>query len=239
MEQQGDYSNPTSPGFSVSQNSESQVQIQSNSMWSGRVSPDRSPVEGPQKSNFGPAAMSSEELKIRAELECEVERDLEEEIKDGICHLALRLHRLYQHQKEIGARHSSTKGAEFQNEARDVTFTEVNITIRIEGGSKFEVHESKKEICNKGYTQNKRLEDKKGKMGPSTKKFDWERTLRSGTSSVAIVKKVPDKDRATKTGHDVHRHATKDGRNLINGSDQGKRKIRMKHNKLLQLEWRN
>ena len=44
--------------------------------------------------------MSAEELKIRKELEMDVERDLEAEIKDGIYHLALRLHRLYQHQKK-------------------------------------------------------------------------------------------------------------------------------------------
>ncbi|KAK3011802.1 hypothetical protein RJ639_012503 [Escallonia herrerae] len=37
---------------------------------------------------------------IRGELEMDVERDLDEEIKDGIYHLALQLHRLYQHQKE-------------------------------------------------------------------------------------------------------------------------------------------
>lgn len=45
-------------------------------------------------------AMSADELNIFRELEKDVERDLEEEIKDGIYHLALRLHRLYQHQKE-------------------------------------------------------------------------------------------------------------------------------------------
>ncbi|KAK3032285.1 hypothetical protein RJ639_036242 [Escallonia herrerae] len=39
-------------------------------------------------------------MEIRGELEMDVERDLEEEIKDEIYHLVLRLHRLYQHQKE-------------------------------------------------------------------------------------------------------------------------------------------
>ena len=39
--------------------------------------------------------ISEEELKIRSELGMEIERDLEEEIKEGIYHLALRLHRIY------------------------------------------------------------------------------------------------------------------------------------------------
>ncbi|KAK3031136.1 hypothetical protein RJ639_035134 [Escallonia herrerae] len=48
--------------------------------------------------------MSAEELQICGELEMNVERGLEEEIKDGIYHFALRLHRLYQHQKERSGR---------------------------------------------------------------------------------------------------------------------------------------
>lgn len=44
-------------------------------------------------------SISSEEQKIRDELECEIEKDLEEEIKDGLSMLARRLQILYQQKK--------------------------------------------------------------------------------------------------------------------------------------------
>ncbi|KAL0396517.1 UNVERIFIED_CONTAM: hypothetical protein Scaly_0100100 [Sesamum calycinum] len=59
--------------------------------------------------------MSVEELKIREELERDVEKGLEEEIKDGIYRLALRLHRLYQHQKDSALRQKCDRRNEHGN----------------------------------------------------------------------------------------------------------------------------
>nr|DAD22060.1 TPA_asm: hypothetical protein HUJ06_023523 [Nelumbo nucifera] len=130
--------------------------------------------------------MLDEELKIRAELEMDIERDLEEEIKDGICRLALRLHRLYQHQMERNARETSPipSGARVRSQVQNTIFSEVIINIRMEGGSKIEINEIKKEVGEKGRpkaSKSKIVEDRQGKMGSCGKEFDWVRTLRSGT----------------------------------------------------------
>ncbi|GLU13059.1 hypothetical protein SLE2022_297060 [Rubroshorea leprosula] len=120
--------------------------------------------------------MSEEELRIREELECEIERDLEEEIKDGIYHYALRLHRLYQHKME---RHAITGECK--------TLYEVNICIRMEAGIKIEIKEkTKKEAPEKG-----RLTTSARSLNAQTfnanKKFDWARSLRSGAGSHPVV----------------------------------------------------
>ncbi|KAF6151648.1 hypothetical protein GIB67_036193 [Kingdonia uniflora] len=44
--------------------------------------------------------VSNKEQKIWLDLELEIENELEQEIKDGISCLALRLHQLYQHRRE-------------------------------------------------------------------------------------------------------------------------------------------
>lgn len=110
-------------------------------------------AKAPNKCYFGPILMSNEELKIRAELEVYIERDLEEEIKDGICHLALRLQRLYQKQRDRNAREPSASGSKDQSWLKNTTFSEVNITIRMEGGSKIETNEIKKVSHDKGWPQ--------------------------------------------------------------------------------------
>ncbi|XP_059624774.1 uncharacterized protein LOC132267661 [Cornus florida] len=132
----------------------------------------------PQGQNI---AMSSEELKIRGELEMDVERDLEEEIKDGIYHLALRLHRLYQHRKERN-----------QQGAKNKTLSEVNISIRMEGGTKIEIKEIKKDGRESGRPQTSRSQNVQGTtmVGSNAKRFDWAKSLRSGTSPhVAAINK--------------------------------------------------
>ncbi|XVF59083.1 hypothetical protein PTKIN_Ptkin07bG0246300 [Pterospermum kingtungense] len=91
--------------------------------------------------NYQGAAMSEEEWKIRGELESDIERDLEEEIKDGIYHLALRLHRLYQHRRERNALDISESG----DHKKDKALSQVIISIKMEGGTKIEIKETKKE----------------------------------------------------------------------------------------------
>jgi hypothetical protein len=135
------------------------------------------------KQSMRAAGMSEKELKIRNELEIDIERDLEEEIKDGIYHHALRLHRLYQQQKERNAK-KVVPGFETRSQQRsnNTTLLEVNISIRMEGGTKIEIKETKKEAPDheKGpRARTSRSEKMQAPPVPTTKKFDWVKTLRS------------------------------------------------------------
>ncbi|KAK3211203.1 hypothetical protein Dsin_015909 [Dipteronia sinensis] len=116
--------------------------------------------------------MSEEELKIRSELESEIESNLEEEIKDGIYHLALRLHRLYQNQKERNSKQVNK------------TISEVNISIKMEGGTKIEIKEMKKEAAPddkvRPWTSKSENIPRAMVLVSNYKKFDWAKSLRSG-----------------------------------------------------------
>lgn len=121
---------------------------------------------------------SQEELKIRGELEMDIERDLEEEIKEEIYHLALRLHRLYHHQKE--------RNGETQMNERRRTLSEVNINIKMEGGTKIEIKEIKREAREKGMS---RLKNTRG-VHVDDQKFDWTKSLRGGSGPSSVNKKL-------------------------------------------------
>ncbi|AAG29206.1 hypothetical protein [Arabidopsis thaliana] len=85
--------------------------------------------------------LSKDEERIRDELEMEIERNLEGEFKDGIYNLALKLRRLYEQRRE-------------REELFDVSMRkskrvlEVNINIKMEGDTKIEITEKKKEVDN-------------------------------------------------------------------------------------------
>lgn len=150
--------------------------------------------------------MSAEELKIRGELEMDVERELEAELKDEIYRLGLRLHRLYQQQKERElAREylSEPAGTKNQQGMKNKALSEVNINIKMEGGTKIEIKETKKEarenIDHKPKPVTSRLEEnmsrtrssklsgentRRNLVAASSKKFDWAKTLRSGAGNV-------------------------------------------------------
>ncbi|XP_062118826.1 uncharacterized protein LOC133832499 isoform X2 [Humulus lupulus] len=133
-------------------------------------------------------------IKIRHELELDVERDLEEEIKDGIYHLALRLHRLHQHRKERTKRESENNiGGRF---AKEETYSEVNINIKMEGGTKIEIKETKKND-NKITTRptsisfnNNSSRTSSSLVSKKAKTIDWVNSLRSGSGPVIMTKKI-------------------------------------------------
>lgn len=139
--------------------------------------------------------MSSGEARIRGEMEMDVERELEEEIKEGICHLALRLHRLYQQQNERDARElpkSAARGTENRSQGttkNSKILSEISINIKMEGGTKIEIKEIKKEARENRHLRNPKFDQMihaqrlKPCPPPSTKKFDWVRSLRSGPSA--------------------------------------------------------
>lgn len=140
--------------------------------------------------------MSVEELKIRRELEIDVERELEAELKDEIYRLGLKLHRLYQQQTERKlAREKNQKGVK-----KNKALSELNINIKMEGGTKIEIKETRKGACenyahkpdvnitpDKMSNNSKLSEEKCTRRNSSDKKFDWTKTLRTGACNAHVV----------------------------------------------------
>uniref|UniRef100_A0A5B7BDP9 Uncharacterized protein n=1 Tax=Davidia involucrata TaxID=16924 RepID=A0A5B7BDP9_DAVIN len=172
--------------------------------------------------------MSAEELKIRGELEMDIERDLEEEIKDGIYQFALRLHRLYHHQKERNARELSEPGIK-----KSKTLSEVNINIKMEGGTKIEIKEIKKEARQSVRPRTSRSETV---VAQDTNKVDWVKTLRSGTSSPLGASK---KNESSNQNRVLHNNQLRRNRNSTVCLGQRKRNVGAHENKLLELGWRS
>lgn len=199
--------------------------------------------------------MSEEELKIRSELEMEIERDLEQEIKDGIYHHALRLHGLYQQQKERNAIEGS--GFEtFQGQQRknNHTFLEVYISIRMEGGTKIEIKETKKEAHDhhhqeKGRPRTSRSENMQSVLPVSNgKKPDWVRSLRFNAGPVAMDRskhgslhqpKTPSYNRSR--CYDLLNLDLKNARRICPSTALGQSKAFRADidNKVLELGWKN
>ncbi|KAF1875043.1 hypothetical protein Lal_00007659, partial [Lupinus albus] len=121
--------------------------------------------------------VSIEELKIKSELEIEIEKYLEEEIEESIYHLGLKLHRIYQHRKERKNKEASKSKA----------ISEVNLSIKMEGGTKNEIKEINKEVADKGYSRsNSRPENVKVKNAFRNNEFDWVKNLRGGSRPVSV-----------------------------------------------------
>ncbi|KAJ8562578.1 hypothetical protein K7X08_031030 [Anisodus acutangulus] len=131
--------------------------------------------------------MNTDEMKIRGELEKDVERDLEDEIKEGICQLALRLHRLYKHQEERNTQKSidnlGTKDG--MQGTNTKALSEVNINIKMEGGTKIEIKEIKKEA-----RRSSKASSNVQRMVTRPSKFDWTQSLRSGPTPVTGYHKI-------------------------------------------------
>ncbi|GMI99429.1 hypothetical protein like AT1G26290 [Hibiscus trionum] len=144
--------------------------------------------------------VKQEEWRIRGELENEIERDLEEEIKDGIYHLAFRLHRLYQHKME--------RISESGRKQKDKTVSEVNISIKMEGGTRIEIKETKKD--EKGQPLRPRSRSSRSKDVKGRKKFDWANSLRAGADPAILNRKT---ERAKMPGNDPELDNTR--RNLV------------------------
>ncbi|OIV93043.1 hypothetical protein TanjilG_20705 [Lupinus angustifolius] len=129
------------------------------------------------KNNILGADVSIEELNIKHELEIEIERYLEEEIKESIYHLALKLHWIYQKRKERKNKEVSKSKA----------LSEVNISIRIEGGTKIEIKEINKQVAERGYSRSSsRPENVKVANVFRNNKFDWVKNLRGGSRPVSV-----------------------------------------------------
>ncbi|XP_028769384.1 uncharacterized protein LOC114726832 [Neltuma alba] len=175
------------------------------------------------------SAVSEKELKIRSELEMEVERDLEEEIKDGICNLSLRLHRLYQRQKE----RQMKEGSDEDNTTK--ALSEVNISIKMEGKTKVEIKETKKEATGKGHHRRSwshRSEDMKLLVSRSNGgKVDWKKSLRAGSgNTVSVNKRNGSPNRESDKGR-----ANIKGRSRSSGRVKQQGKV---DRKLLRLGWK-
>ncbi|OMO56239.1 hypothetical protein CCACVL1_26687 [Corchorus capsularis] len=162
-----------------------------------------------QKNYQGGTVMSEEEWKIRGELESDIERELEEEIKDGIYHMALRLHRLYQHKRErklFGHTKYSESGG---GHKKDKALSEVNISIKMEGGTKIEIKETKKEGGLKHLLPPRSSSSRSSRSnnnvlgnGSNGKKFDWAKSLRDGAGpSSIIIRRIERLDQAKESSN--------------------------------------
>ncbi|CDY52511.1 hypothetical protein HID58_056384 [Brassica napus] len=98
--------------------------------------------------------LSKEEERIRDKLEMEIERNLEGEFKDGIYNLALKLRRLYEQRRE----REESLDASMRKSKRVL---EVNISIKMEGDTKIEITERKKEVDNDKMKKAENLVNKK------------------------------------------------------------------------------
>ncbi|XP_058772262.1 uncharacterized protein LOC131646143 [Vicia villosa] len=125
--------------------------------------------------NVSEIPISEEELKIRSELAMKIEKDLEEEIKEGIYNLARRLNRVFQQRKEREAKEAAFD--KVNNKTR--ALSKVIINIGIEGGAKIEI----KEVNNKE-AKERRCDFRPKKSLKEVKEIDWERSLRRGSSPV-------------------------------------------------------
>lgn len=124
--------------------------------------------------NIFEVLISEEELKIRSELAMKIEKDLEEEIKEGIYNLARRLNRVFQQRKEREAKEAAFD--KVNNKTR--ALSKVIINIGIEGGTKIEIKEVKKEA------KERRCDFRPKKCLKEVKEIDWERSLRRDSSLV-------------------------------------------------------
>lgn len=127
-------------------------------------------------------------MKIRREIEREIERDLEEEIKGGIYEQALQLHRLYQHRR---------KAADINppEERRKKELLEVNISIKLQRGTKLQIKETKKEApppAAESFRPRTSRSDATAARTvlPEVKRLDWVKSLRSGAAPVVVGKNV-------------------------------------------------
>lgn len=146
--------------------------------------------------------MSLEERKIREELEQEVENDLEKEMKDGMYRLAMKLHNLYLHRRERSESRIMGRSIDQQKKQRKSSkniVSEVNINIKMEGGTKIEIKESKKEDRhnpnpnpNPKPNPNPNPNPKKAYYGRRVK-FDWTQSLRSGSENLSVDSKIEGK----------------------------------------------
>lgn len=180
----------------------------------------REHYQGQNNCNILGVPISADELKIRSELGMKIERGLEEEIKEGIYHLALRLHRIYQERKERSAKESVW---ELDNTPAAKAHSEVNISIRMEGRTKVEIKEINKEVAEKGYPYNPR--NSRPQHVKEEKKGDWVKTLRTGFSPVCASRSScvssKYKDKKLSTGPNVFNKRKINGMRGKNASSSG------------------
>ena len=83
--------------------------------------------------------VSTKELRIRDELEAEIEEDLEHEIIDSMCRLARHLQRLYQ-QRNIREFTGSVTDYQFSlPHAENALLLEMNIRIKLDGQCRIDI----------------------------------------------------------------------------------------------------
>ncbi|XP_062205479.1 uncharacterized protein LOC133907444 [Phragmites australis] len=82
---------------------------------------------------------STEELRIRDDLEAEIEEDLEHEIIDNMCRLARHLQRLYQHKDRRELTGSATDYQFALSHTENTVVSEMNIRIKLDGQCRMDI----------------------------------------------------------------------------------------------------
>ncbi|ERN02918.1 hypothetical protein AMTRI_Chr04g250030 [Amborella trichopoda] len=151
-----------------------------------------------KKTQHGTGIVSEEEAKIRDELEIDIERDLEAEIKDDIWQLALRLNQLYRKQSDRISTQLVDSIPHVLLKEKTPVFSEVELIIKMIGGSTVEMIERKKEVSHlsSGVNHNNCRPKNKVDTKPRTtaisseRNFDWAKSLRKGTPSQPMKRNI-------------------------------------------------
>ncbi|THU60890.1 hypothetical protein C4D60_Mb07t17500 [Musa balbisiana] len=177
--------------------------------------------------------MSAEEQTIRAELETDIERNLEEELKDDICRLTVSLHRLYLHKKDMNDKRTSSN-----DNSTEVT-TVVKITTKTVGEYMMQIYESKTTALDVVRHCSSRSKATPGRVYGGNKQTEWAKTLLSTRgSTVAAGKKHGSFDRYGSGKSPNVRPLKKEGRSSCGASSQTSKPNERNKKKLLELGWK-
>ncbi|PUZ39290.1 hypothetical protein GQ55_9G278000 [Panicum hallii var. hallii] len=92
-------------------------------------------MSNPSQGAVSENKISTEEQRIRDDLEADIEEDLEREIIDNMCRLARHLQRLYQHRDRRQLRCSATDFQFSPRHAENAALSEMNIRIEIDAAT--------------------------------------------------------------------------------------------------------
>lgn len=137
--------------------------------------------------------MSKEERRIRTQLDADIEKTLEEELKDGLCRLALNLHKLYRNSTQMDEQsRPHVKGIAPSVETNNGAATVVKMTItdlRVEGGCSLQINKPKSKVKVQSLHNPFSQAPNTSSIRDISVHVDWKKTLRSGTCSVSTIGK--------------------------------------------------
>ncbi|KAL6883384.1 hypothetical protein ACP4OV_010798 [Aristida adscensionis] len=104
-------------------------------------------MDNPSQGAISENAVSAAELKIRDELEADIEEDLEREIIDDMCRLARHLQRLYQHKDRREFNGSANNYQLSLSHTENPVLSEVNIRIKLDGQCRIDITKVQQDVA--------------------------------------------------------------------------------------------